>query len=588
MAASSPVPISPAPPRRTGLPAAEPGHAGRLLLAVALALTAIVYLDTLGFEFVFDDLPQIVNNAGIRSWSSVPGFFTHHVWQMVVSGASGNFYRPLFLVWLVINYKIFGLHPAGWHLTTLLVHLAATWLVFVLARRVLRSEFGGAVAALVFGLHPTHLETVSWISGVTDSLLTVFFVGAFVAWLRARAAAERRLPWGLAALALFGLALLVKEPAVVLPGLVFAYEWLQGNPGERLGRALRNAAPFLAVTGAYLAVRAVILHGVAHAMTVMPWRTVVLTCPSLLWFYIVHLLWPFRIAEFYETPYVTAADGRSFYVPLLLTLAVCALLLLWWRRSRSPALAFSATWLVLPLLPALNIQTFQYAELAHDRYLYLSSAGFAMLVALAVERLRLGRTRFLGEPWPAVAAVLGMAIVLGIATATQNVQWTNTLLLYTRAFEVAPNNIHTVSPLSRELIRRGRMADALPLLERAAVLAPTDWEARFILADTCYLLGRYPEAERHLLEAIAIDPNSAAEYFFLGVSRLELRRPEQAEAPLRRAVAMLPQGKGMHQALARALAGQGKLDEARRELEAELRLDPQNQEAARQLQALAK
>src|SRR5216684_7840806 len=123
-----------------------------MLLAVALLLTVVAYIGTLRFDFVFDDVPQIVENAQLRSWHSVPGFFSHHLWAEVAPNQTGNFYRPLFLFWLLLNFKLFGLHPVGWHTATIAMHALVTWLVFRLARRVLNDDVPASVAALLFGV----------------------------------------------------------------------------------------------------------------------------------------------------------------------------------------------------------------------------------------------------------------------------------------------------------------------------------------------------------------------------------------------------------------------------------------------------
>ncbi len=567
---------------------ADVHRSARWLLPLALVLTALVYVDTLRFEFISDDFPQIVDNPAIRSWASVPGFFTHHVWDVVISGATGNFYRPLFLVWFVAIYKLVGLNLLGWHLATLLVHLTVTFLVGRIATRVLQSEAAGGVAALVFGVHPIHIETVTWVSGVTDSLLAVFFCAAFLAWLRSRGSAPQRA--GFVALALFwyALALLVKEPAVVLPLLIFGYVAISErdhSTRERATAALRASLPFVLVTVCYLALRARVLHGLTHPMTVLPWKTVVLTAPSLVWFYITHLAWPFRIAALYETPYVTA-PGAAFWAPLLLSLVVIAAGLAWWQLAHDGAVLFGLWWIVLPLLPALNIDVFLYRELAHDRYAYLPSVGFALLVAVALQRWQQGEKRLLGLTVPTAAITLVIVLVYAIATSLQNVQWSNELLLYARASAAAPNNVHAVAPLARALIKRRRYAEAVPVLERSVQLVPGDRNERVLLAQMCYLAREYEKAEKYFLGAIAMGPGDTADYFLLGQSQAELKKYDAAVAALRKAIELSPTRQGLHLALARVLRAAGDIAGARRELEAELRVDPNNGDARRELTAL--
>src|SRR5215467_14109744 len=85
--------------------------AARKLLWIALLLTAVAYIGTLRYEFVFDDVPQIVHNFLLRNWRSVPRFFTQHLWAQVAPEGKGTFYRPLFLLWFMLNYRVFHLNP---------------------------------------------------------------------------------------------------------------------------------------------------------------------------------------------------------------------------------------------------------------------------------------------------------------------------------------------------------------------------------------------------------------------------------------------------------------------------------------------
>src|SRR5882724_1015303 len=100
----------------------------KVVMGLVLTATALVYASSLWFEFTYDDKLQIVQNPAITSASHIPEYFTKHVWADLFPEALGNYYRPVFLLWLLLNYKLFGLSPAGWHATSLLVHLLCTWL----------------------------------------------------------------------------------------------------------------------------------------------------------------------------------------------------------------------------------------------------------------------------------------------------------------------------------------------------------------------------------------------------------------------------------------------------------------------------
>ena len=149
------------------------------------------------------------------------GCFVEHVWSQF-SGQPGNYYRPLFEFWLVINYSLFGLNPAWWHASTVAVHLLVVLMVYLLARRVTGDRLTAAIATVIYGLHPTHIETVAWVSGVTEPLLAVFVIGSFLSYARSRDAGTARAWWRAASVA-----------------IVWTGHAVQGNRRHGAGAALR-------------------------------------------------------------------------------------------------------------------------------------------------------------------------------------------------------------------------------------------------------------------------------------------------------------------------------------------------------------
>lgn len=197
-----------------------------MLLTLVLTLAFGAYSGSLNFEFVHDDRGQIVDNPAVHSWDYVRQYFTAHVWAHVDPKETGNYYRPLFLLWLRFNHMLFGLHPWRWHLSTILVHLGVTLCVYFLACRILKERLTAILAAILFGVHPVHIEAVAWVSGVTEPLLGVLFISSFLCYLRALESRETARRWIGLSLVLFALALLEKETAIMLPALAFAYEWI--------------------------------------------------------------------------------------------------------------------------------------------------------------------------------------------------------------------------------------------------------------------------------------------------------------------------------------------------------------------------
>src|SRR5579872_3731687 len=190
-----------------------------LPLLVILAATLAAYSPALSFQFTYDDFPQIVHNKLIQSWQYVGLYPKIHVWAQ--SSLWGNYYRPLFLFLLLLEHTAFGLHPMGWHAVSIAFHLGVVLFVFALANEFI-DEQSALVSALIFALHPIHIESVAWVSGVTDPMLAVFSLACILYFIRFR----KRGRYFLLALSLlfYAGALLSKETAIIVPGLLLAYE----------------------------------------------------------------------------------------------------------------------------------------------------------------------------------------------------------------------------------------------------------------------------------------------------------------------------------------------------------------------------
>src|SRR5262249_36707456 len=265
------------------------------LLFVA-GITFVVYYSTLSFDFVWDDIPQIVDNPLIRSWHSIPRVFFSDLWFHI--GRSQIYYRPLFVLWAILNFKIFGLHAWGWHLTTILLHLAATCAVYFLARALKLDYWTACLSTLVFGLHPIHIECAAWISAGSDSLVTLLYVLAFIGFLKSHEhdAANHR-TWQIASYVLLLCALFTKEMAVTFPLLVTLYLWLRTKPeaGKRLARfwrPIRTATPYFVITLSYLILRRLALHRPTKLDPNHTSLDVLLTLPSVLFSYLRLLMFP--------------------------------------------------------------------------------------------------------------------------------------------------------------------------------------------------------------------------------------------------------------------------------------------------------
>lgn len=602
----------------TSTPAVQPGGQGpsaaapRLrsplfLCALVLGLTFAAYAGTLSFEFVHDDRGQIVDNPAIHSWAAIPGYFTAQVWAGVAPEDPGNYYRPLFLLWLRLNDAVWGLHPWGWHLTTVLAHLAVTLLVYFLALRVLKDPQYAAFAALLFGLHPVHIEGVAWISGVTEPLLALLLISSFLCYLKRRDEPAKAAAWMACSLGLYVLAMLEKETALVLGPIIFSYEYIcsvetphrgvstisaagQETPRrgvstvgiiQRVRRSLGAAVLYLVPVPFYLLARVHALKAFSHQMTSLPLSVVLYTWPSLLWFWVKHLVWPVGLSTFYDLPSVTHPNFWNFVLPAIAVAIVAAGLI--WGALRSREIAFACLWLVWPLVPILDIRVFVKNDFAHDRYLYLPSIGLAIIAAVALRRLRLGSGRVQGVPAAQIVVTSLVAILMMFGTAYQSLFFQNNMVFYEHNLLAAPNNIFPRTNLATLLGEAGQYQAAIGLYQEALQIDSDNWYANYNLGYTYYRVGKLPEAENYLEKAAAINPNKPDEFFYLGLTLLKIGHTEEAASAFRSALQIRPHGYGYHFALGLALKLQGNLQGALDEFKTEISNNPQHAPAREQI-----
>jgi tetratricopeptide (TPR) repeat protein len=309
-----------------------------------------------------------------------------------------------------------------------------------------------------------------------------------------------------------------------------------------------------------------------------------LTWPYVLWFYIKLMVFPVGLSVLYDTHYVTSPNLANFFFPL--TGVVAATIVLWWASRRSRVLKFAVVWMILPVLPVLKLSAFYWGEIAHDRYLYLPSIGFSIIVAIALRQINIGRAKLLGQPLIQVLTVLIIACLLRQATAYQNPYWADNVELYTRGVQIAPNNILAKSNLGTTLSRLGRYDEAVKLHRAALETNPNYWLALYNLGYCYYKLGKFDIAEQYLMRAIEINPTESRQFLGLGFVRMETGQLSDAVTAIRHAIKLNPEASTYHYELGTLLKKQGDLMAALKEFNSELVIDPQNKSALRQVAEL--
>jgi tetratricopeptide (TPR) repeat protein len=304
--------------------------------------------------------------------------------------------------------------------------------------------------------------------------------------------------------------------------------------------------------------------------------------PDIVVFYLRHLVWPRNLCMMYDHDY-QVHFGARFFLPVLLLAAIGSVLYLLVRRGlldRSLAIIGSAL-LLFPLAPVLNIRWFLNGDYLHDRYLYLPSAGLALLAAAVVvplfERAHLPE-RVFGYSLPAFAAAAFACALLFVGCIDEVRPYTNELTLWARAAEYAPNQIRNLWSLALQLHLRHQDEQAEALLLRANKIAPDAPDPLQLLGAIALDRHDYVHAEALFARVLQLAPETQTTYFEYGNALLGQHRAAEAEKIFRYGVS-LGRARGGHASIAIALEEQGKNAEALQEFREELALFPDNQDA---------
>jgi tetratricopeptide (TPR) repeat protein len=475
-------------------------------------------------------------------------------------------------------------------------------LVFVLARALTRERATAILAALIFGFHPALIESVAWVSGVPDPLLTCFLLPAvlfFLGW------AKRRTVSSLAfSLLFYILALCTKEPAVMLLAIVAVYQWLVGSGTslwdadrttaftQRLRLCAQCLAPYLVVTFVYLIVHSIVIGSRVIAISGTTLSTNLLTIPALLLFYARLLVWPAPISPEYPIREIPVFTFSGVVLPVLILLVIAALFFLIVRRQAEAGtrnlLLFLGAWTVLPLVPVLYLEPLAKNDFAHCRYLYLSCVAFGMIVAIFLRRIPAGAQRLYGLSTRRAIAGATILLALALANAFQQVPWASNLLLFSRGYSVAPHNVVALTSLGIELGIHKQYPRAIALLQEAIQLDPNDWHPNFVLGYTYFLLGRTAEAKPLIEKSIQLrgEETDPDQYSYLAQTELRLGNYTKAEWAVRNAIRSKPDVPRYHHALGLILEQENRASEAAAEFRETLKYDPGNEDARTRLTKL--
>lgn len=576
---------------------------------VLVMLAVLAYGAGLTHPFVFNDASQIVDKQSIRSLASLPHIFLSEWWAdtPVPKRDMDKRYRPLVVATNALNYAVGSLNPVGYHLVNLLLHVAVSGLLFLLARRIGLSAGAALVAAALFVSHPLHSESVLQVANRTELMMAVGVLASL--WLAARGRP-------VLSLVAFAAALLSKEQGVMLlPLLIWFDVCVSPCSRERqpvLAGLLTRYGPYVVVLAGYLILRTVAVGGIApppypFVMDPLGHSPTSVWAPSTVMMaghYLRLWLWPDALSADYSFDSVPLAtswlDPRVWWG--LASWGGLGALGVWaYRRDRRVSLAVGLT--VLMFLPTSNLLVPLGTPLA-ERVFYLPSAGLCLLVGLgwdcltqrpAVSRISLGGSAA-SPRWGRLLLLLPvvlLALGLSVRTAFRTADWSSDPALFRSVLRVYPNNVFAHLMLGFTLAKsteRHDWEDAIHAYESAFRLYPTllTTKVEFIsmtavatyALGTLYLRVDEPAKALPLLEIAAeTSPNSPLPYTLLGEAHAYLGHQSEARDAWLMALARKPDDGQLLLNLGQTYVNLGQYQEARDSLTAAIEFAPQDARA---------
>ncbi|MGD0885195.1 MAG: tetratricopeptide repeat protein [Thermodesulfovibrionales bacterium] len=554
-----------------------------LPILVIFLVSFAVYYNALLNDFASDDTVQVLENHWIRDVKYIPDVFSESVWGFQGETVISNYYRPLMHLIFMFNYYVFGLRPWGFHLVNILFHAGVSILVFVIASRLLRAsssfsqrdetEFIGAlqsppfVAAVLFATHPIHNEAVAWVAGVPELSYTFFSLLSLYLYMRYEEGTKGMYPLSVVA---FSLAPLCKEPALMLPIILMAYDSVFGKRAKGYLPFIKRYLPYLMVAGVYLGLRYHALGGFSpqEPHVVLSAYGYIINVFPLFLQYLEKLLLPLNLNAFHVLHPISSIFETGGIMSL--TVAAAFVVVTFIAFKKKSKVCFALLVIALPLLPSLYIPAVGENVFA-ERYLYLPSFGFVLLIALALSWAKAVNP---GLASGLLIIFLAVAVIYCLGTVTRNAVWRDDLTLLTDTVRKSPDAAIPHHNLGTAYGKQDRLNEAVDEFITALKLRPDFAEAHYNLGIAYGRQNRLDEAVNQFITVLKLKPDYAAAHNNLGIAYLNQNRLNEAANEFITVLKLKPDYTAAHYNLGTAYLNQNRLDEAANEFITALKLKP--------------
>jgi len=522
------------------------------LLVLILAIVFYAFLPALKNGFVFwDDDTHLFQNVTVRTLDA------EHVGDIFTSKVN-EIYIPLTSLTFALEHHFFGRGPFVYHLNNLLLHLAIVVLIFWFGLRLGLSVLGSGAAALLFGVHPLHVESVAWITERKDVLYSFFYMAALISYCRyldftksTPSIQNKKLARFLVLTVLFGiLSMLAKPMALSLPLILFLLDWFNGRKIDR--SAIVEKIPLVcAIAGitliTYVTHARIPGKGLMEGVLIWPWTFV---------FYLRQFVFPLMLFPVYFLPKPIIFSNPEYFMPVIV---VCLVILTMIRFRKNRWLIFSLAFYFFSIFFLLRFDETKDINIVADRFMYLPSLGFCFLLGYGFQCVLERNDRRMMIP--AVATFIVVMTFFSIQTRQQCRIWYDSISLWGYQLKTYPNHHVALNNLAAALRDREEYITAAEIYKRARKVyvggLPVNFSDETIhkIQKVNYIIGLYGKA-------IASEPEFTDAHYSLGSYFRDIGRMPEAVLAYKEVLKLDHKYKGVHYSLGKVYQKIGDYDQA--------------------------
>lgn len=459
----------------------------------------LIYFNSLGNEFIFDDSHLILENVFIRSFKYLPFYFKGYLSSYI---QAPKMFRPILMLSFNINYFFHNYNVIGYRLFNIFIHILNVYLLYRLLSLLFPSLINNIkiLVCLIFLVHPINVEAVSYISSRSDLMVTFFILLSFMNFLFWEEKGDKK--YAFFSYLLYILALLSKETAISLPVFLFLYLYLKYH-FKSLRSYLRFYLPILTLTLLYLYLRDFLYQNIgAPNLSKALWLNI-LTQAKVSFFYLRLFILPYPLSIDHQA--LSVINPYDTLGVLALFLIIIILVLIFLRPERLIFITISLSWyfsyLSLKFLARLNFP-------AMEHHFYLPSIGIYILALPFFERIK---SKYFSKL---------VIIILSLLTMFRNFDWRSQIINYKSILRVNPNSCYGLYHLGLAYMKLGIYQKSLNYLTKVFDCYPDKETTVLVLIQIAEIyrnINKLDKAEELILSVIKLDNRKPEIYHELGL-----------------------------------------------------------------------